>query len=47
MLGCPAGTVKSRCFRGRAKLAKRLAFLRNQDHADPVTPTEGGETPHG
>ena len=47
MLGCPAGTVKSRCFRGRAKLAKSLAHLRNQDHADPVTPTEGGETTHG
>lgn len=44
MLGCPAGTVKSRCFRGRAKLAKRLAFLRNLDLADPVTPAEGGES---
>lgn len=30
-LGCPIGTVKSRCSRGRAKLAERLAFLRNQD----------------
>ena len=46
-LGCPAGTVKSRCFRGRAKLAKRLAYLRNLDETDPVVPTEGGEFPHG
>lgn len=47
MLGCPAGTVKSRCFRGRAKLAKRLAFLRNQPDPDPVVTPEGGETSHG
>lgn len=43
MLDCPEGTVKSRCFRGRSKLAKRLAFLRNLDLTDPVTPAEGGE----
>jgi RNA polymerase sigma-70 factor (ECF subfamily) len=30
-LGVPEGTVKSRCFRGRAKLAKQLDFLRNPD----------------
>ena len=42
-LGCPPGTVKSRCFRGRAKLAKRLAYLRNLDQTDAVTPSEGGE----
>ena len=55
MLDCPAGTVKSRCFRGRAKLAKRLAFLRNPDGDgsvvppdDPSTPApDGGEHPHG
>lgn len=52
-LGCPPGTVKSRCFRGRAKLAKRLAYLRNLDETDGVVPTEaptrpeGGEHPHG
>jgi RNA polymerase sigma-70 factor (ECF subfamily) len=46
-LGCPPGTVKSRCFRGRAKLAKRLAYLRNPDRTDPVTPSEGGEDPRG
>jgi RNA polymerase sigma-70 factor (ECF subfamily) len=45
MLDCPAGTVKSRCFRGRAKLAKRLAFLRNLDHVDPVVGPEGGAAP--
>lgn len=43
MLGCPAGTVKSRCFRGRAKLAERLEHLRNPDAPDPVTPAKGGE----
>ena len=46
-LGCPPGTVKSRCFRGRAKLAKRLAYLRNLDQSDAVTPSEGGEDPRG
>jgi RNA polymerase sigma-70 factor, ECF subfamily len=47
MLGCPEGTVKSRCFRGRAKLAKRLDFLRNLDQTEPVTTAEGGEPEHG
>jgi RNA polymerase sigma-70 factor, ECF subfamily len=47
MLGCPEGTVKSRCFRGRAKLAKRLDFLRNLDQSGPVTTAEGGEPEHG
>lgn len=36
-LGIPEGTVKSRCFRGRARLAKSLDFLRNPDAADVVT----------
>jgi RNA polymerase sigma-70 factor (ECF subfamily) len=45
-LGIPEGTVKSRCFRGRAKLAKRLAFLRNLDSTDTVVPPEGGEPRH-
>lgn len=44
ILGCPEGTVKSRCFRGRAKLAKQLAFLRNPDQEGPVVPPEGGDT---
>lgn len=38
MLGCPAGTVKSRCSRGRAKLAKRLSYLRNLDPEPAVIP---------
>lgn len=29
LLGVPAGTVKSRCARGRSKLALRLGFLRD------------------
>jgi len=37
-LGIPEGTVKSRCHRGRARLAKSLDFLRNLDAADAVTP---------
>ena len=41
-LGCPTGTVKSRCARGRAKLAARLGHLRNPDAGGGVTPTEGG-----
>jgi len=37
MLECPPGTVKSRCFRGRAKLAQTLAHLRNPDSDRTVT----------
>ncbi|MCU1595278.1 MAG: polymerase sigma factor SigM [Frankiales bacterium] len=50
VIGVPAGTVKSRCFRGRARLAVTLASLRssgNQDETAPVPPTEpleGGPT---
>ena len=56
ILDCPVGTVKSRCFRGRAKLAKRLAGLRNLDSTGPVTRVDGPDdhrgpggsgTPHG
>ncbi len=36
ILGVPAGTVKSRCSRGRAKLAADLAHLRNPDAAADV-----------
>lgn len=50
MLQCPEGTVKSRCFRGRAKLAERLSHLRNPSPEGPVrrqdhgAVTEGGDT---
>lgn len=42
-LDCPVGTVKSRCFRGRAKLAERLAHLRNPDRPGPVVPPDNDE----
>ncbi|HUR51138.1 MAG TPA: RNA polymerase sigma factor SigM [Mycobacteriales bacterium] len=46
ILRVPEGTVKSRCFRGRARLALQLGHLRNPGAAEPVppvTPTvEGG-----
>lgn len=52
VLGCAPGTVKSRCFRGRAKLAPLLAHLRpglgNQDANDDVPSSNGnssGTTP--
>ena len=41
ILGVPSGTVKSRCSRGRARLAERLGILapaRDRDHADPGNP---------
>jgi RNA polymerase sigma-70 factor (ECF subfamily) len=41
MLNCPPGTIKSRCSRGRAKLAERLASLRNPSLADTVQPPKG------
>jgi len=39
ILNCPPGTVKSRCSRGRVKLAATLGHLRNPDHDDGVTAT--------
>ncbi|MFZ4484974.1 MAG: RNA polymerase sigma factor SigM [Candidatus Nanopelagicales bacterium] len=50
MLDCPPGTIKSRCSRGRAKLAVALAHLRNspragnQDVVPPVLPPRGDGT---
>lgn len=36
MLECPSGTVKSRCARGRAKLARQLETVRNPEGAEGV-----------
>jgi RNA polymerase sigma-70 factor (ECF subfamily) len=38
VLGIPGGTVKSRCFRGRARLAVALGHLRNPEDRPSVTP---------
>jgi RNA polymerase sigma-70 factor (ECF subfamily) len=42
ILQCPPGTVKSRCSRGRAKLAARLLHVRNPDAPDGVLRPQGG-----
>lgn len=42
VLDCPVGTVKSRCFRGRAKLAERLEHLRNPQEPGAVVPPDNG-----
>lgn len=42
ILQCPPGTVKSRCARGRAKLAKRLSNVRNPDAEHIVLPENQG-----
>jgi RNA polymerase sigma-70 factor (ECF subfamily) len=57
MLDCAEGTVKSRCSRGRAKLAQSLGHLLETpdsagDHAGPGNPTatarvESSEAPRG
>ena len=46
MLGCAAGTVKSRCARGRAKLVPLLRHLREPDAPD-VRPTGDARTTAG
>ena len=46
-LGVPTGTVKSRCARGRAKLAVLLADLRNRPAAAPVQKQTSGQTTDG
>ncbi len=43
-LNCPTGTIKSRCSRGRAKLAETLGHLRNQDVGEIVTTTDQSNT---
>ncbi len=41
VLGCPVGTLKSRCSRGRARLAVTLGHLRNLPPAARVEPRDG------
>jgi RNA polymerase sigma-70 factor (ECF subfamily) len=41
ILECPVGTVKSRCSRGRAKLATRLAHYRNRADDGTVIRPQG------
>ncbi len=45
VLGVPAGTVKSRCFRGRARLALSLGFLRGDGNPGVGAAVPPGETP--
>jgi RNA polymerase sigma-70 factor (ECF subfamily) len=45
ILDCPVGTVKSRCFRARAKLATRLAHLRNPDGDGAVPSPARSDSP--
>jgi len=47
VLDCPTGTIKSRCSRGRAKLAKQLGYLRNPGLIDPVVGPEAPQTRGG
>ena len=42
ILDCAAGTVKSRCSRGRARLAVSLGHLRNRTGGAAVPPAAGG-----
>lgn len=44
-LGVPVGTVKSRCSRGRARLAVSLGHLRNRPAAPAVPPVAGRPQP--
>lgn len=44
ILGCPTGTIKSRCARGRTRLADALAHLRNPGERPSVSRLgEGGD----
>jgi RNA polymerase sigma-70 factor (ECF subfamily) len=45
VLGIPEGTVKSRCSRGRARLAVALRGLRNPDAPADVRPEPGPPSP--
>ena len=46
ILGVPSGTVKSRCSRGRARLALQLGHLRNRP-LPPAVPPAGTSTSEG
>jgi RNA polymerase sigma-70 factor (ECF subfamily) len=45
ILDVPVGTVKSRCARGRARLAPQLTHLRSESGAGKAPRTEGNRTP--
>ncbi|RCG30097.1 RNA polymerase sigma factor SigM [Sphaerisporangium album] len=47
VLGVPTGTIKSRCARGRAKLAPILAHLRNRSDLTRVSSAKGAELRDG
>jgi RNA polymerase sigma-70 factor (ECF subfamily) len=47
ILGVAEGTVKSRCARGRARLAVMLDHLRNPGVPAPVAPASGGGSGRG
>jgi RNA polymerase sigma-70 factor (ECF subfamily) len=47
LLGVPAGTVKSRCSRGRARLAVQLGHLRNRPVPPAVPPSGSATTTEG
>ncbi|MFI9595599.1 RNA polymerase sigma factor SigM [Nonomuraea sp. NPDC052265] len=47
VLGVPSGTVKSRCARGRAKLAPILSHLRNRSDLNRVSSAKGAELRDG
>jgi RNA polymerase sigma-70 factor (ECF subfamily) len=47
VLGVPAGTIKSRCFRGRARLAVQLGHLRNRPLPPAVPPTGTSSSTEG